>query len=356
MKAKAVCCCVPALAVLLSCSVALAQADEPGLSGPPDETTKPPAEEAKPPAPTPPAPPASDHDEHAPKPKPAPKLAPKPKPAPELAPMPKPKPRTKTADFSLKDLDGVVKRTEALARPGLRSEYTFPDPESPRVIYGQTAIRRKKGTWDWTIYELGLWNFDYGVTDWLEVGVEAAPPLFALTFFPHVKIGTDLGKNVSVAVRVMGGFVYPYIGDVREHYGLFGGGPILTIGDADLCFNISWPVYVAFEAEHKERFESEDSYEVETYNDYDAVWATWPHIGFSWRVHKRVKLNAELYTFAAEGFDYNGEFWVFVYGIRLMGNRIFGDINFVVPIWEDAWDILQYMPIGYPLLVFGFQW
>ena len=240
---------------------------------------------------------------------------------------------------------------------GQRTKYAFPDPESPRVIYGQTAFLRKKGMWDWTITQLGLWSFDYGVTDWMSVGVEAAPPIVFFTMFPHIKIGTQLGKNVSVAVRAMGGLAYPYIADIDGHFGIIGGGPILTIGDADMCFNISWPVYATFVVEHdKVRYDFTTGIYSGPEDEYENGWLTLPHIGFSVRLHKRVKLNLELYSVNAQGFEYNGKFWLLMYGIRIMGERIFGDINFVMPLFEDSDEVLQYMPIGYPLLQFGFQW
>ena len=256
------------------------------------------------------------------------------------------------------DLEGSPEgRHRKAALPGQRTKFSFPDPDSPRVIYGQTAFRRKKGVWDWTITQLGLWNFDYGVTDWLEVGVEAAPPIFAFTMFPHVKIGTQLGKNVSMAVRVMGGLAYPYIEDSDTHFGIFGGGPILTIGDADMAFTFSWPVYAATVVERdKMRYDPVTAEVSGPENEYHTFWITLPHLGFSTRLHKRVKLNFELYAVAAEDFEYNGEFFLFMYGIRIMGEHIFGDINFVMPLWEEADEVLQYMPIGFPLLQFGFQW
>ena len=260
----------------------------------------------------------------------------------------------------LKLLGGLVGREESktrAARPGQRTKYRFADPESTRMIYSQTAFTRKKGTWDWTLFELGLWNFDYGVTDWLEVGLEAAPPVVFLTMFPHIKIGTNLSDNVSVGVRVMGGFIYSYLEDVDASVGLIGGGPILTIGDADMAFNVSWPVYGIFIGEEQKDYGPGFNYNDPVITtEYHSLWVTTPNIAFGWRVHKRIKLNFELYTILAQDFELNGEFWLFTYGIRVMGQRIFGDICFVVPLFENSDEVLQYTPMGFPLLVFGFQW
>ncbi len=263
-------------------------------------------------------------------------------------------PTARVSGLSLRG--GVVPSHSDNPIAGQRTKYSFPDPESPRVIYGPTAFMRKKGVWDWTITQLGLWNFDYGVTDWLSVGVEAAPPIVFFTMFPHIKIGTQLGKSVSIAVRAMGGLAYPYISDIDGHFGIIGGGPILTIGDADMSFNISWPVFATFVVEHKKQYSTPYSYEYEKVNEYENGWLTLPNIGFSVRLHRRIKLNFELYSVAAQGFEHNGKFWLLMYGIRIMGQRIFGDINFVMPLFEDSDEVLQYMPIGYPLLQFGFQW
>ena len=459
MKVKTLSCCILALTLLLCGPDAWAQADEPGLGGPPEET-------AKPPPPTPPAPPVPDKTAPAPE-EPAPPVAPPDEPAPQandslriiararqacrpgrsctmlpeliqllssprasvaaanilggtrdrraVAPLAQaraygrtaglrkaagaalarlagtapvksymrraarldPDPRTKAAlmaavmgvgrasaasprsddDFEV-DLEGSPEKRQGKPAPASRrTKYGFPDPESPRVIYGSTAFIREKGLWDWTITQLGLWNFDYGVTDWLEVGVLAAPPIVFFTAFPHVKIGTQLSKNVSIAVKVTGGLAYPYMEEIEGHFGIFGGGPILTIGNADMAFNISWPVYAVTVVEHdKVRYDPVTYESSAPENEYETFWLMLPHIGFSARVHKRIKLNFELYAVAAEGFEYSGEFWLFMYGIRIMGKRIFGDINFVVPLFEDSDEVLQYMPIGYPLLQFGFQW
>ena len=74
-----------------------------------------------------------------------------------------------------------------------------------------------------------------------------------------------------------------------------------------------------------------------------------------------VKLNVELHAPAIvdqEGdtlWQY-GEVWAFAYGVRIFGQRIYGDVAFVVPIFPGVTDILQYCPIGFPMLNFGVQW
>ena len=88
---------------------------------------------------------------------------------------------------------------------------------------------------------------------------------------------------------------------------------------------------------------------------YDHGWTVTPNAGLTARLTRRVRLNLEVYTFLGDH-SYNGELWAVLYGVRVHGDRMYGDISFVIPIFPDADELLQYVPIGIPMLTFGVLW
>jgi hypothetical protein len=229
------------------------------------------------------------------------------------------------------------------------------DPDSARVIYGPTAFRRGRHRWNWTIQNLGLWNLDVGITDNLQLGLITAPPAGALAFWPQLRAGGALGEKVEMAVQVGAGAFWPFISNGDNwHAVVYGGGPVLTIGSPKLLFNIGVPVYgVSVGSERYSYGKSPYSYGKEM--AYDNHWFVIPNLGFSAQVAKRIKLSLELHTPLGDH-DMNGKLWVILYGMRIFGERIYGDISFVIPAYPGADQILKYVPIGFPLLGFGFQW
>ena len=215
-------------------------------------------------------------------------------------------------------------------------------PDATRLIYGPTAYGREKGVWSWTIYNIAYWNFDYGLSDHVEIGMQTLPPIGVVAFLPHMKVSARLGEKAAVGVRVFGGIFYPYIENDDDWFvSVFGGAPVLTLGDSDLLLNLS--VLVA-------GFVVSDS-------DTNASWSVMPNIGFSWRFARRLKLNAELYApLMADHPVGNGQLWVLLYGLRIFSGSMYGDVSFALPFWPDMGGMMKYIPVGFPLLTFGFQW
>lgn len=230
------------------------------------------------------------------------------------------------------------------------------DPDATRVVYGPTAFGRKKGVWNWTIYNIAYWNFDYGVTDYLEVGLQTVPPIGIVAFMPHLKLTTRLGEKAALGLRLFGGVIYPYIDNDGDWRGaIYGGGPVLSIGSPDLLLNLAVNVNGLTYGETRERdywFAGSDSETI-----HESIWAVTPTVGFGWRIAKRVKINAELYIPLTEESPVgNGQLWILLYGVRIFGEHIYGDVNFVIPFWPDMSEVMKYVPIGFPLLTFGAQW
>ena len=240
--------------------------------------------------------------------------------------------------------------------PRIAAPAELTDPDATRVVYGPTAFGRKKGVWNWTIYNIAYWNFDYGVTDYLEVGLQTAPPIGFVAFMPHLKLTTRLGEKAALGLRLFGGVIYPYIDNDDEWRGaIYGGGPVLSIGSPDLLLNLAVNVngLTAGWENSVYHFAAPDTTETK----HETIWAVTPTVGFGWRVARRVKLNAELYIPLTEDSPVgNGKLWILLYGVRIFGEHIYGDVSFVIPFWPDMSEIMKYIPIGFPLLTFGSQW
>lgn len=234
------------------------------------------------------------------------------------------------------------------------------DPDAARVVYGSTAFGRPRGTWNWTIYNIAYWSFDYGINDHLEVGMQTVPPIGVVAFMPHVKLTTPVGEKVALGLRLTGGVFYPYIANEHDwRIGIYGGGPVLTIGSRDLLLNLAVQIYgvtIAETVTEPGRW-TPTGLTYSEITEYDNSWAITPSAGFSWRVSRRLKINAELYPVLLQDNPVeNGKLWVLLYGLRIFGERIYGDLNFVIPFFPEMGEIIKYVPVGFPLLTFGFQW
>ncbi len=230
------------------------------------------------------------------------------------------------------------------------------DPDTTRLIYGPTAYRRPRHTWAWAITNLGLWNLDVGITDKLQASMTTIPPVLAVGFLPQLRVGGALSEQVSLALQVGGGVFYPYFANDHDwRVGVYGGGLILTVGSPRLLFNASVQAYGVTIAESRNLYSKLYPYTKTTETRYEHHWVLAPSLGVSGQVGRRVKLNLELYCPLGDH-DLNGRVWAILYGIRIFGERIFGDVSFIIPAYPGADEVLQYAPIGFPLLTFGFLW
>jgi hypothetical protein len=236
------------------------------------------------------------------------------------------------------------------------SPYGRYEPDPTRVVYGPTAFGRRAGTFNGTIYNVVYWLLDYGISENVEVGFHTVPPIGVVGVLPHVKVTFPLGSAARLGLYATGGVIYPYIdNDEDVHLLLYGGGPVLTFGDPDLLLNLSVMVNGGSIGEKDIIYGTLGAPE-DTKFDYSHAWTVTPNLGFGWRFHDWMKLNAELFVPSSNDSNINGKLWVLLYGVRMFGDSIYGDINFVLPFWPEMWDIMKYMPIGFPLLSFGFQW
>jgi hypothetical protein len=208
------------------------------------------------------------------------------------------------------------------------------DPHNMRCIYSPTALDAETGKSNATAYNLGYWIFNHAASANLEYGFHTVVPLGILVAAPAVRMMQETSPGVHVGFYGMLGGLTFMGGDGGVLF--FNGGPVVTIGDDHFYVNSYTSI-------------------VGAYADGDGGMAITPNIGMSYRVSRRAKFQMEAYIpfSTEEGFLGAG---VVLYGFRIFGDGIYGDINFALPICEDCGEIYSVIPFGIPLLAFGFQW
>jgi hypothetical protein len=215
--------------------------------------------------------------------------------------------------------------------------------QARRVIFGPTALSAAPGSITWSVFNVGMHTLDYALDEHVELSIGTVVPVAIYGALPRVKLMLHPSDSVHVGVNLMA----PLFGTFIDNSGgvvLFGGGPILTVGDRALLFNASFQM-LGIKGYGK------------LLGDTDATWVMLPSFGVSWQVSSWIRLNLEGYApIVAKATEMAGKIWAILYGLRITGTRLFADISFVLPLFPDADEILQYMPIGYPLLALGYQW
>ena len=211
------------------------------------------------------------------------------------------------------------------------------DPGSGRVILFPTAYTTQKGKVSFATMDLGVWDINYGLTDNTEIGVRTGPPVGVFTIMPQLKISFPFDGG-AVAFHGLGGFFAPIVGNHSWNLLIVGGGPTLSLGK-DVIFNIGTEVYGLFV-------------------DHDGLGLVLPYAGVSVPLGKRTSFGAE---FVAPGAftskdSYFGKLEFLIYGLRIKGESMWGDIAFAAPICEGGCgDFYRVLPFGFPLLDFGFN-
>ncbi|MBI2068381.1 MAG: hypothetical protein HYT77_10275 [Deltaproteobacteria bacterium] len=210
------------------------------------------------------------------------------------------------------------------------------DPDPGRIFWGPTALHKETGDSSITNFDLFVWNFDQTFNENLTVGFRTVTPIGIAVGGLTLKPSAHLSDKFHLGIWLEGGFIATLV-FTDDNFGAYylGGGPIFTFGDKERAFNVSFVSY---------RFGNSRG------GDYILM----PNIGGSIQVSDRVKLNGELIHFARH--DNAGRNWAFLYGIRIFGEKIYGDIGFVMPFTEGGVRFYRVMPLGFPLLSLGFSW
>ncbi|HYV64867.1 MAG TPA: hypothetical protein VE964_01410 [Myxococcales bacterium] len=206
-----------------------------------------------------------------------------------------------------------------------------------RVILAPTAFTRPEGTTSFNAFELGTLTFDHGLTRNLAVGVQTALPIGAFVIGPTLRAGIPFDWG-AIGVHLNAAVFAPFVGSTST-YVIAGGGPILTLGNYDRYFNLGLLAYTVT-------------------SNGDAL--VMPHAGFSLRLSSGVRFGAEAYVPGVYGNRVNdegiGKIGIVLWGIRLFGDKFWGDIAFADPICGGCGDLYRVLPLGIPFLNFGLAW
>jgi hypothetical protein len=207
-----------------------------------------------------------------------------------------------------------------------------------RAILAPTAFVRPKGDVAVNAFELGTYQIDYGVSEGFQIGAQTAIPI---GFLP-------IGVTAKVSYKFDGGAIGLW-GDALaifpfqfEPVFVFGGGPVVTFGTPDAYFGGGALLF------HLTGTES------------GSGTALVPYIGGSLRVSERVRFGVEVFAPLTLGQSDSdalsfGKAIAVMWGVRIFGKDVWGDIAVVDPICEDCGEIYKVIPLGIPFLNVGFR-
>lgn len=216
----------------------------------------------------------------------------------------------------------------------------LPPGDPMRVIYAPTALTRPARRFGFNAFELGILTFDYGLTENVEIGAQTTIPIGFITIGGLLKVGYAWDGG---AIAVRGNALMLKLLDANEERPvvLYGAGPVLTLGNYDRYLNLGAQFYGA-------RIED------------DSVGLALPNIGASIRVARVLRLGAELYVPTGLDGDVDdlelGDFVLILWGIRLFGDHVWGDIALADPICQGCAEIYRVIPLGIPFLNIGGSW
>jgi hypothetical protein len=231
------------------------------------------------------------------------------------------------------------------------------DPAAGRLFYHQTAFTTPAKQSTMTFFDGAHLVASIGVSDHFDFTIGTMPPIgvWGLGLFP--KIGFNIQEKVRMAfIPSFGMFVIMPGMWVGLLYGMT---PVVSFGSPDFCFNLSLHV-LGISAHYLDA--SGESSEDWVARGYFTIS---PEIGASLRVAKRVKLNLEFMMpnivhywgggGYQEDFDHldgintlNGKLWFIMAGVRIFGEKVFGEFGVAWAIYPGFWEFQQFMPIGWP--------
>jgi len=216
------------------------------------------------------------------------------------------------------------------------------DRDNGRIVYMPTAIPRPRGKFNATAHDIGFWQLEYGVTDNFDLGGQFLLPITVFSIAPNMRFGFKLRDKVWLGGYATFGLFIPYIEGIDFEAIFYGGGLTLTAGDNKFLFNAGL-VALGITA-----FSSDES---------ETRALLLPNAGLSIRLSSMVRLNFELVPPLMPSVDAadDASLWLILYGLRISGDTLYGDISFIWPAMKDAWTFMKYMPMGMPMLSFGFQ-
>ncbi|HLG18588.1 MAG TPA: hypothetical protein VI895_02090, partial [Bdellovibrionota bacterium] len=209
-------------------------------------------------------------------------------------------------------------------------------PAATRVIYGPNALPNRPKEVRLTVMDLGFWEVDYAPNENISVGVQLIPPFGVFGGGPVLRAVTPIADKLHAGVTAqLGGF--SVIASNNDHSLLYyGGGPIITYGDARYSLNVSVLTYGA------------------QFNNKSHV-GLFPTLGASAQISEHAKFNLEAISMnKLHGESSFGKVWAILYSLRFFSDGgWFGEVGFIAPIFPGAGDFYSVAPLGIPLLSFG---
>lgn len=209
------------------------------------------------------------------------------------------------------------------------------DPYVTRVVLAPTAFTPPEDRNAWLTIGGVYHEFQIAVHPNIGVTVGTMLPVGVFAVAPQLTVSGQVAEDVHLGaygVLALGG---PYV-DASDSvvWVAAGGGGVLTFGTPDLSVNVSLLGFAG----------------AELGDDLEPAFV--PDVALSARLARKVRLNIEVGSVMSDDLE-PGETWYVLYGVRLFGERRFGDLGMFVPITEDAADALAVLPLGFPYFSFG---
>ena len=127
--------------------------------------------------------------------------------------------------------------------PSPKRKSLQPPSDATRLLHGSTAFSAEKGTLNWTMFNLGLHQFDVQATDNLNFGLTTIVPAGVVAFIGHGIANFEVSPNVHLGVKAQGGVLHSFLGDNNATAGFWGGGVMASFGSEDLFLNTGFSAY-----------------------------------------------------------------------------------------------------------------
>ncbi|MCB0308414.1 MAG: hypothetical protein KDD48_03500 [Bdellovibrionales bacterium] len=216
------------------------------------------------------------------------------------------------------------------------------DLASDRLIWTPTALATPPQKFSFRTVNLGFWHFGFKLNENWDVGFQTIPPFGFFALGPTVRFRKEIQPGLSIGAFGNVGVLYLFVLDnefdnVDTTALYFGGGPLVSAGNGQRALNFS----------------------VLTYGGHAAGstgYVVIPSVGGNLQVSNSIKLNLEVMTFLMPQQKSNAEIWAVMYGIRLFGGHMHGDIAFLAPVGSGVGSLYKVSPLGIPVLQFGASW
>jgi hypothetical protein len=240
-------------------------------------------------------------------------------------------------DVALRDLAGATYAQLYESAPARAPQAVSSAGDPSRVVYAPTAFTRAAGAAAFNAYQIGFLTVDYGLSDNVTIGAQTIIPVGFFAGGVTLRGGVPFSGG-AVGFYADGLFAAPFSGGSSGAVLL--GGPMVTLGDPDSYFNLG--VLAAW------------------VKGSDSAGAFAAHLGGSLRAGKRVRLGAEVYVPGFYGDEVKesgfGKVALFMWGVRIFSDSLWGDIALLDPICSGCGDIYRTIPLGIPFVNFGVGW